>query len=134
MCKSIFGKDPRPQADRSATQRPQGRLIAATGVQGKGNGQSRHLHYKVWWNVLPLDIEGFEIEPSKHFRNTKMRLWNWDVNDLRDAISQASKVVRRGKNKLEVRTRKDGSKKLIIAYFDDERLLLVMTGTEGQRA
>lgn len=88
----------------------------------------------MWWNVLPLDIEGFEIEPSKHFRNTKMRPWNWDVNDLRDAISQASKVVRRGKNKLEVWTRKDGSKKLIIAYFDDERLLLVITGTEGQRA
>jgi len=81
--------------------------------------------------VLPFDLDNVRIEPSKHFRNTKMRKWNWDIHDLRDALRGADRVVRRGRNKLEVWTRKGGSKKLILAHYPRELLVLVITGTEG---
>ncbi len=81
--------------------------------------------------MLPFDPDEVSIEPSKHFRNTKMRKWDWDVHDLRDALRAAHRTVRRGRNKLEVWTRKGGSKKLVLAYYPDEECVLVVTGTEG---
>jgi len=81
--------------------------------------------------VLPFDLYDVRIEPSKHFRNTKMRKWNWDIHDLREALHDADRVVRRGRNKLEVWTRKGGSKKLIFAYYPCDRLVFVITGTVG---
>ena len=81
--------------------------------------------------MLPFDPDQVAIEPSKHFRNTKMRNWNWDVHDIRDAIREAKQVVRRGRTKLEVWTTKGGSKKLVLAYYPREGLVLVITGTEG---
>jgi hypothetical protein len=81
--------------------------------------------------VLPFDLDEIQVEPSKHFRNTKMRKWDWDIHDLRDAIRQAGRVVPRGRHKLELWTQKGGSKKLVVAYYAEERCLLVSTGTEG---
>jgi hypothetical protein len=82
--------------------------------------------------VLPFDLDDIRIEPSKHFRNTKMRKWNWDIHDLREALRDADRVVRRGRNKLEVWTRKGGSKKLVLAHYPSDRLVFVITGTEGR--
>ena len=84
--------------------------------------------------MLPFDLDEVRVEPSKHFRNTKMRKWDWDVHDLRDAIRGADRVVRRGKVKLDVWTRKGGSKKLVLAHYPHEHLVLVITGTEGRRS
>jgi hypothetical protein len=81
--------------------------------------------------VLPFDPDEVRIEPSKHFRNLKMRKWDWDVNDLRDALRTPIRVVPRGKGKLEVWVRKGGSKKLVLSYFRPEGLVVVITGTEG---
>lgn len=81
--------------------------------------------------MLPFNPDEVLIEPSKHFRNTKMRKWDWDLHDVRDALREADKVVSRGKNKLEVWCRKGGSKKLVLAYHADERMVFVITGTEG---
>lgn len=81
--------------------------------------------------MLPFDLDEIQVEPSKHFRNTKMRKWDWDIHDLRDAIGQANRVVRRGRRKLELWTQKGGSKKLVVAYYAEESCLLVIAGTEG---
>jgi hypothetical protein len=81
--------------------------------------------------VLPFDPDEVRIEPSKHFRNLRMRTWNWDVNDLRDALRSPAKVAPRGHRKVEVWVRKGGSKKLVLSYFREEALVLVITGTEG---
>lgn len=81
--------------------------------------------------MLPFDPDEVSIEPSKHFRNTKMRKWDWDVHDVRDALHEATRVVRRGKGKLDVWTRKGGSKKLVLAYYPEDRIVFIITGTEG---
>ena len=81
--------------------------------------------------MLPFNPDEVRIEPSKHFRNTMMRKWDWDLHDLRDALREASKVVVHGKDKLEVWCRKGGSKKLVLAYYEEENMVFVITGTEG---
>jgi hypothetical protein len=81
--------------------------------------------------VLPFDPDEVRIEPSKHFRNLRMRKWNWDVNNLRDALREPARVVPRGRAKLEVWVRKGGSKKLVLSFDRRERLVFVITGVEG---
>jgi hypothetical protein len=81
--------------------------------------------------VLPFDPDEVRIEPSKHFRNLRMRKWDWDVHDLREALRQPVRVAARGSQKMEVWVRKGGSKKLVLCYYREERLVLVITGTEG---
>jgi hypothetical protein len=81
--------------------------------------------------VLPFDVEEVHIEPSKHFRNLRMRKWDWDVHDLRDALREPVRVATRGPRKLEVWVSKGGSKKLVLCYYREEQLVLVITGTEG---
>lgn len=81
--------------------------------------------------MLPFDLDSFEIRPSKHFRNTKMRKWDWDVHDVREALAKPTKVVKRSSAKFEVWVRKSGSKKLILACYSEERVVLIVTGTEG---
>ncbi len=60
-----------------------------------------------------------------------MRKWDWDVHDLREALRKPVRVVARRWLKLEVWVRKGGSKKLVLCYYRGERLVLVITGTEG---
>jgi hypothetical protein len=81
--------------------------------------------------VLPFDLDEVHIEPSKHFRNLKMRKWGWDMNDLREALRKPMRVVPRGKTKLDVWIQKGGPKKLVLAYSREDQLVLVITGTEG---
>jgi hypothetical protein len=81
--------------------------------------------------VLPFDPEEVRIEPSKHFRNLRMRKWDWDIHDLRDALRSPVRVERQGRMKWAVWVRRGGSKKLVLAYDPVEKLVLVITGTEG---
>jgi len=71
-----------------------------------------------------------EIKPSKHFRNTWLRRWNWDINQLRSVLISA-KVVQIGKNKYEAYAKdKKGGKKIIFVYTGDE--IFIITGAEGR--
>ena len=81
--------------------------------------------------MLPFDPDTVVLEPSKHFRNAKMRKWDWDLHDVRDALRGAYRVVRQGRNKLEVWTRKGGSKRLHVVYDVDADILFIINGTEG---
>jgi hypothetical protein len=81
--------------------------------------------------VLPFDPDEVRIEPSKHFRNIRMRKWDWDIHDLRDALRNPVRVERQGRAKWAIWVRRGGSKKLVLAYDAAEKLVLVITGTEG---
>jgi len=81
--------------------------------------------------VLPFDPDDVELSPSKHFRNTKMRKWDWDLEDVRDALRSPVRVTGVGRSKLEVWVQKGGSKKLVLAYFPDDQVVLIITGAEG---
>lgn len=83
--------------------------------------------------MLPFDPLTVSILPSKHFRNLKMRMWDWDLHDVRDALGESYKVVRVNRTKFEVWTHKGGSRKLILAYFPEENTVLIITGTESAR-
>lgn len=78
------------------------------------------------------DIDSCEIFASKHFKNTWMRKWNWDYFDARDAIKNAYKISRVGKNKYEAYVRsKGGSRKIIFVYYEEFKTIFVITGAEG---
>jgi hypothetical protein len=81
--------------------------------------------------VLPFDPDDVHIEPSKHFRNLRMRKWDRDINDLRDAMRDPVRVVPRGRTKVEVWVRKGGSKKLVLSYMRGSKFVFVITGIEG---
>lgn len=81
--------------------------------------------------MLPFDPDGVQLEPSKHFRNAKMRKWDWDVQDIRSALRNPVRVVSRGRTKYEVWVRKGGSKKLVLSFVRGSGFVFVITGTEG---
>jgi hypothetical protein len=81
--------------------------------------------------VYPFDPATCGLRIAKHFRNTKMRKWDWDDHDLREALLDAHRVERRGKEKFEVWVRKRGSKELILAYDKENGIVTSITGTEG---
>ena len=71
-----------------------------------------------------------EIKPSKHFRNTWLRTWDWDINQLRSALVSA-KIYQVGKNKYEAYIKgKERSKKIIFVYTADG--IFIITGAEGK--
>lgn len=73
-----------------------------------------------------------EIKPSKHFRNTWMRKWNYDISDLRIALKEAYRIDNVGKVKYEAYTRYQAggkSRKFIFVVYPTE--ILVITGSEG---
>jgi hypothetical protein len=80
--------------------------------------------------VLRFYPDEVRIEPSKHFRNLKMRKWGWDVTDLRDLLRSPVRVVPRGRQKLEVWVQKGSSKKLVLSFNREVGLVFVITGTE----
>ncbi len=80
-----------------------------------------------------FDIDSCEISVSKHFKNTWMRIWNWDDVDLREAIKNAYRVDKVGKKKYEVYVRKKGLKKIIFAYYTEFDALFVITGNEVKK-
>ena len=81
--------------------------------------------------MLPFDIDRVSIDVSKHFRNTWMRRWGWDQVDLREAVREAYKVSKAGKDKWEVFIRKRGNKELVIVYDEQTGEVFVITGAEG---
>ena len=73
-----------------------------------------------------------DIRPSKHFRNTWLRKWDWDITDLRNALDESYKKVKIENRKYEAYTRyrsKHRSKKIIYVEYEDE--IFIITGTEG---
>lgn len=71
-----------------------------------------------------------EIKPSKHFRNTWLRKWDWDMNALRSALMSAG-IEKVGKNKYEAYVKsKKGGRKIIFVYTGDE--IFIITGAEGK--
>lgn len=73
-----------------------------------------------------------EIKPSKHFRNTWMRRWNYDINDLRIALKEAYKIDKIGRIKYEAYTRYQAhgkSRKIIFVVYPTE--IFIITGAEG---
>ena len=81
--------------------------------------------------VHKYNIETCRLEVSKHFRNTWMKKWDWDYEDLRDAIKNASKTKKVGKKKYEIFIRKKGEKKIVVVYYSEFETLFVITGGEG---
>jgi len=73
------------------------------------------------------------LRPSKHVRNTWMRRWDWDVQDLRKALKEAYRIDKVGRRKYEVYTRhgaeKGKSRKLIVVDYPEE--IFIITGAEG---
>ncbi|MEK6887458.1 MAG: hypothetical protein AABX14_00775 [Candidatus Aenigmatarchaeota archaeon] len=71
-----------------------------------------------------------EIKPSKHFRNTWLRKWDWDIKQLRSALMNA-RIDHVGKNKYEAYIQdKKRSRKIIFVYTGNE--IFIITGTEGK--
>ena len=60
-----------------------------------------------------------------------MRKWDWDDHDIREALIDARKVERHGREKFEIWSRKHGSKKLILVYDKEADIVTIITGTEG---
>ena len=52
--------------------------------------------------------------------------------DLRNAIKDAYKTERIGKEKYEIYVRKNGSKKIIAVYNKMEEKLIIISGAEGK--
>ena len=81
--------------------------------------------------MLPFDVDEVRIDVSKHFRNTWMRKWNWDHAELREALREAYRTTKSGKNKWEVFVRRKGEKQLILVYEVDSHEVFIITGAEG---
>ena len=81
--------------------------------------------------MFPFDPATCRLRIAKHFRNTKMRKWDWDDHDIREALLDTHKVERQGREKFVVWVRKKGSKKLMLAYDKENDIVTVITGTEG---
>lgn len=81
---------------------------------------------KVPWNVSNVNLKA-----TKHFVLRYMRLWGWDFHDLRDAIAEAYKIEKVGKEKFEVYVQKGGYKKIVTIYYAEDNELLCITGSQG---
>lgn len=79
----------------------------------------------------PWNIEEVRISVTKHFALNYLRKWGWDASDLRDAIAQAYEIIRVGRLKYEVYIRKGGFKKIISIYYQGEKELLCISGSQG---
>ena len=85
--------------------------------------------------MKPLDVDK-PLRASKHVRNTWLRKWDWDMNQLREALRGAHKVNRVGSLKCEVYTRVGSGKrrirKLILVEYPNE--IFVITASEGSES
>ena len=78
---------------------------------------------------ISLDLE---ILPSKHFRNTWMRKWDYDMYDLRNALKEAYKIEKVGKSKYEAYTRYKSKRSRKIIFAVSEDTIFIITGAEGK--
>lgn len=81
--------------------------------------------------IIPWHTKTVNLAATKHFMLKYMRAWNWDFDDLRDAIENSYKVDRAGNCKYEIYCQKSGFKKIISVYYDEENKLLCITGSQG---
>ena len=80
-----------------------------------------------------MDLSNYKIRPSKHFILTWMRKWDYDTNGLRDALNNAYKINKVGKNKYEAYIRtKNKSRKFIFVRDEEYKEIFIITGTEGK--
>lgn len=80
-----------------------------------------------------IDFGSVKIRPSKHFILGWMRKWDWDIHSIRDALQEAHKIEKLGKNKYEAYTHSKGSSRKLIFVFDKENNeIFVITGAEGK--
>ncbi len=78
------------------------------------------------WNPVTV-----QLTITRHFALKYMRKWHWDFHDLRDAITNAYKIEAHGKHKYEVYVEKDGYKKIITCYYDENDELVCISGAQG---
>ncbi|MBI5064883.1 hypothetical protein HZA97_01480 [Candidatus Woesearchaeota archaeon] len=81
---------------------------------------------KVPWNIYQV-----KIDVSKHFALKYMNKWNWDFHELREAVRDAYKIEKVGKNKYEIYVQKQGFKKVVSVYYFMDDILFCITGSEG---
>lgn len=80
-----------------------------------------------------MNTKDYKIRPSKHFILTWMRKWDFDVNQLKNALENTYKEIKVGKNKHEVYLRARGKSRKIILIKDDEyKEIFIITGAEGK--
>jgi len=89
------------------------------------------IKYSDYLMQYDFDIEKCKIDASKHFILKYMKRWNWDFNDLREAMKNAYKIDKVGKKKYEAYVRKDGSKKIIFVFYFHYNTIFAITGSEG---
>lgn len=79
-----------------------------------------------------MNINDYQIRPSKHFITTWLRKWNYDTLALQNAIENAYKIEKVGKYKFEAYFRAKGkSRKLIFIKDDQFKEIFIITGAEG---
>jgi len=62
-----------------------------------------------------------------------MRKWDYDIYSIKNALENAYKIEKVGKNKYESYTREKGkSRKLIFVKDDDFKEIFIITGAEGR--
>ncbi len=79
-----------------------------------------------------FDINSVELHASKHFKNKYMYAWNWDYSNLRQAIKEAYKMEKVGKEKYEAYVDWKGRKKIIFVFYKFEKQIFVISGSEGK--
>ncbi len=80
---------------------------------------------------VPWRIATVKLKVTKHFALKYMRSWNWEMHDLRDAIANAYKIDKVGKEKFGIYVEKLGYKKIITVYLAANDELICITGSEG---
>ena len=80
-----------------------------------------------------MDLNDYKIRPSKHFVLSWMRKWDYDIHSLKNALDNAYKIDKVGKNKYEANTRTKGkSRKLIFIKDEEYKEIFIITGAEGK--
>jgi len=77
---------------------------------------------------MALDQEK-PLRPSKHFRNTWLRRWDWDLVQPRE-VMRSWRMERIGEAKYEIRMRVGGKGRKVV-LVDCEEETFIMTGAEG---
>tara|TARA_Y100000310_G_scaffold319731_1_gene375381 strand:+ start:594 stop:836 length:243 start_codon:yes stop_codon:yes gene_type:complete len=80
-----------------------------------------------------MNLDEYKIRPSKHFVLSWMRKWDYDIYSLRNALENAYKIDKVGKNKYEAYVRTKGkSRKLIFIKDKEYKEIFIITGAEGK--
>ncbi|HLD05500.1 MAG TPA: hypothetical protein VJG90_07305, partial [Candidatus Nanoarchaeia archaeon] len=78
---------------------------------------------------VPWRIENVKLAVTKHFALKYMRVWGWNFHELREAIRDAYKMEKIGKEKFDIYIQKTGFKKIVTVYYDENDRLVCITGS-----